>query len=93
METYQEIIKKELADYISDETSCAAQLTKAWLQGGLTESESMIFCRKFMKKNKPGKKWGSEKKYIDGHRNWLFSHKWVYTEKSPKGKIMIQTNW
>ena len=92
METYQEIVKKELANYISDEKSCAAQLTKAWLQGGLTDSESIIFCKKWMKKNKPGKKWGSKLSDINGHRTWCFDH-WYFTAKSPKGKIMIQTKW
>ena len=92
METYKEIVKKELHNYIQDEKSCAAQLTKAWLQGGLTDSESIHFCKKWMKKNKPGSKWGSKLSYINAHRNWLF-HKWIYTAKSPKGKIMIQTSW
>lgn len=92
METYQETVKAYLGNYIKDEKSCAAQLTKAWLSGGLTDGESIIFCKKWMKKNKPGKKWGSVLSDITGHRNWLFG-KWVCTEKSPKGKIMVTTKW
>lgn len=92
MKQYQEIVKNELADYIKDQNSCAAQLTKAWINGGLTDGESMIFCKKWMAKNKPGRTWGSKLSHITAHRNWLFN-KWIYTAKSPQGKIVVQTKW
>ena len=91
MEKYKEIATKELADYISTTTSCAAALTKQWMTGSLTEAESTIFCKKWMKKNKPNCTWGSKPSHIKAHRNWLFG-KWLYTETNDKGKIVVKTD-
>ena len=88
--TYKEIAKKAYQDYNSDPTSCASQLTKQWAQGGLSMSDSVQFCKKFMKKNKPNCKWGSKQSHIMAHRRWLFN-KWLYTDVV-SGRIMIKTN-